>query len=293
MVPAEICSYIETYFPQWKQHKEQVQSFSMIGGGCIHRSYRVDTQQGSYFLKWNDIREAHNLQVEAKGMHLLKEKSLFDIPNVLFQGEAAEKYTFLLLSFVESGIPKRQYWEEFGERLARLHLITTAQFGLPYDNYIGRLPQSNTQYANWADFFVLERLEPMIRMARNAQYLDRYIAREFERLYSRIESLCPKEAPALLHGDLWSGNILTTSKGEATLIDPAVYFGHREMDIAFSTLFDSFPTRFYESYNRVYPMELNWEERLDLYNLYPLLVHVNLFGQGYIASVKRTLKQYL
>ena len=133
----------------------------------------------------------------------------------------------------------------------------------------------------------------MLQLAQDKGYFDTASIQQFEQLYQKLPNYFPAEAPALLHGDLWGGNLMCNEEGSPVLIDPAVYYGHREMELAFMTLFDSQAPAFYHSYENVYPLDKEWESRIDLCNLYPLLVHVNLFGGGYVASVSRILKRYV
>jgi fructosamine-3-kinase len=155
---------------------------------------------------------------------------------------------------------------------------------------MGSLPQSNKKHSDWISFFVEERLEKQVSLAH--EYLSSSNFSAFNRLYKRLGELIPPEPPALLHGDLWGGNYMVSSDGKACLIDPAVYYGHREIDIAMTTLFEGFDGDFYASYHEEYPLEKGWRDRLDIFNLYPLLIHLNLFGSGYLGSIERILKRF-
>jgi protein-ribulosamine 3-kinase len=187
---------------------------------------------------------------------------------------------------------KTNYWKDFAQKLAQLHKNTAPIFGLDHDNYIGSLPQSNRQTQKWTDFFISQRLEPLVTKAVASGLLDSQTAQRFDRLFSKLDQLIPEEKPALLHGDLWSGNVMTDEHGEVCLIDPAVYYGHREVDLAFSTLFGAFHGEFYEAYNEAFPLEKGWKQRIDLFNLYPLLVHLILFGRSYYHQVISTLEKF-
>ncbi|MFZ1687503.1 MAG: fructosamine kinase family protein, partial [Flavobacteriales bacterium] len=183
--------------------------------------------------------------------------------------------------------------------LARLHGHTNSTFGLDpastagrRDNYIGSLKQVNTGQVTWGEFFIHCRLEPQVKMAIDHQRIGMGDVLRFERLYGKLPSLFPIEPPALLHGDLWSGNFLCDAHHQPVLIDPAVYYGHREMDIAMTKLFGGFEPAFYSAYSDAWAMEIGWEERADLCNLYPLLVHVNLFGGSYAGQVAAILLRF-
>jgi len=170
--------------------------------------------------------------------------------------------------------------------------LTNTNFGLDYNNYIGSLHQQNNLHPTWVDFFINERLQPQIKLARDNNEIDSTTILKFENLYKKLDEVFPKEKPALLHGDLWSGNFMSDEKGESVIMDPTVYYGHREMDIAMAKLFGGFDAEFYSSYNEHYPLENGWEQRINVCNLYPLMVHVNLFGGGYLGQVKSILSKF-
>lgn len=263
-----------------------------ISGGCIHHTYALYTETGKLFLKYNRLEQATDFAIEARGLRLLGGTNTLAVPQVFGHGQAG-RFAYLLLEWVEQGRQGRDYWTVFGEQLARMHQHSQPQFGLDHDNYIGALAQVNTQVADWTTFFIEQRLQPMVRMARERGHLTRGDQQDFEQLYQRLPGIFPEEPPALLHGDLWGGNILTGLDGHPVLIDPAVYYGHREMELAFMTLFDQQPPGFYEAYEGLYPLATDWRRRIALCNLYPLLVHVNLFGGGYLTSLRNALRQYV
>jgi protein-ribulosamine 3-kinase len=252
-------------------------SFSFTGGGCINHGGRLSTKAGDFFLKWNDASPFPGMfEAEANGLHLLKETDVIDVPEVLSHGKV-EEFQFLVLEFVESKSKLESYWEILGEQMASLHGITNETFGLDHDNFIGSLPQMNSPKADWIDFFMERRLEPQLKLAINDGKISNTIAKQFDTLYDKLPALFPREKPALLHGDLWSGNLITNDDGKPCLVDPAVYFGNREIELAFTELFDGFSNRFYEAYNANFKLEHDYKARKALYQLYPLLVHVNLF----------------
>lgn len=221
----------------------------------------------------------------------LSHSTFLKIPQPIDTGRV-EDYNYLLSEFIHNSRPHPDYWEDLGMGLAHLHLNHQAHYGLEYDNFIATLPQKNHSLDNWLDFFIEQRLEPLLAKA----YFDRLIPLEFlkkfQALYPKLESLFPKEKPSLLHGDLWSGNVLCDPDGKPCLIDPAVYYGHREMDLAFSKLFGGFDTAFYEAYESILPLEPDFDSRMSVYNLYPLLVHLNLFGTAYLPGIEKTLNRF-
>jgi protein-ribulosamine 3-kinase len=193
---------------------------------------------------------------------------------------------------LSGGSKPLDFWAQTGRGLAQLHQHSAGEFGLDHDNYIGSLNQYNQKETDWVEFFVNQRLQNQLRMCSDHGHADAGLLRMFDRLFPKLEQYFPHEPPALLHGDLWSGNYLCGNKGAAYLVDPAVYYGHREMDLAMSLLFGGFDREMYHAYHEVFPLENGWKERVDLCNLYPLLVHVNLFGGSYISQVRAILKRF-
>jgi len=270
----------------------EIDNYSYVGGGSINETFKISTSAGNFFVKKNSSsRYPQMFQKEAKGLKLLHDASEIDIPEIVCVGEGSND-AFLILNYIDSAPMSSDFWTRFGEQLANLHKHTDGDFGLDHDNYIGSLYQRNNKHSQWSDFFREERLEFQVRMARNTGKIGHDITNAFARFYKELESIFPQESPALLHGDLWSGNFMVNEKGMPVIIDPAVYFGHREMDLGMSQLFGGFDSQFYASYNDNYPLEKGWERRLNYCNLYPLLVHVNLFGGGYVQSVKSIVNRF-
>lgn len=272
--------------------KIELLDFRSIGGGCINSGGKLFTNQGDYFLKWNDAkRYSEMFQKEARGLVLLKESNAVQIPSVICVGENSQTQ-FLLLEYIESGRPNTKSWHDLGKSLAMLHKQTSASFGLDHNNFIGSLHQDNSQTDNWLEFFIQSRISLQLKLAIDGGKLGGSQLKNFESLYRELPGLLPLEKPSLLHGDLWSGNVLVDHHGNAVLIDPAVYYGHREMDLAFTKLFGGFETDFYNSYFEEFPVEQGFDSRVDIFNLYPLLVHVNLFGGGYTNQVISILNRF-
>lgn len=265
---------------------------SALGGGSINHALRLRSSAGDFFLKWNDAHLYPGMfEAEARGLGLLTASNKIKIPKVIASGKTGT-YTWLLLEFISSGKERQDFWEDFGQSLASLHSQTSRSFGLDHDNYIGSLSQSNKQHPGWSDFFIEERLQIQSRLARDAGLLDSTTSRKLEHLYKRMDDIFPQEPPSLIHGDLWSGNFMVGDDGHVCLIDPAVYYGHREMDIAMTKLFGGFHFNFYGAYTKSRPLEAGWQSRVDICNLYPLMVHLNLFGKGYLGSIERTLEKF-
>lgn len=265
-----------------------------IAGGDIHRAYRLALAGGQYlFLKTNTSPQAAAMfRTESQGLALLGASRSIRTPKVFAHGSTPDGHAYLLLEYIAPGYINRLFWETFGRALANLHGNTSAQFGFAHDNFIGRLPQPNTRHDKWATFYAEERLWPQMLQARELGYFDAAAEQQLDRLCRNLGWLCPEEPPALIHGDLWSGNFLCDAAGQPILIDPAACFAHREMDLAMSRLFGGFDTTFYAAYEEAWPLETGFEKRLEIYQLYYLLVHVNLFGGGYAGQAEGVLRRW-
>ncbi|MEX2566172.1 MAG: fructosamine kinase family protein, partial [Cyclobacteriaceae bacterium] len=204
-----------------------------------------------------------------------------------------EDTQYLLMEWVRTSKSDPAFSKKLGEGLAELHMHTQKEFGLDVNNYISVLPQNNENEMDWTSFFIQKRLEPMVQRAYYEGHISENFLREFRMIYPKLKGFFPYEKPSLLHGDLWSGNVMVNSLGLPSLIDPAVYFGHREMDLAFSKLFGGFDPSFYKAYQEVFPLDPGFEQRVEVYNLYPLLVHLNLFGSSYLSGITRVVKKLL
>jgi protein-ribulosamine 3-kinase len=270
----------------------EIRNITSVGGGSISNCYRIETGSGIYFLKTNDASFAADMfEKELLGLQLLHKAGVIHVPDIICRGKT-DDYDFLLLEYIDRAIASENSWQLAGAQLALLHRIYADVFGLAHDNYIGSLPQSNKQHKNFHDFFIYERLEPQVRLAEKKGYLNCTATDYFESLYVKLPSRLPDEMPSLLHGDLWSGNIMFTAKGTPVIFDPAVHYGNRESEIAFTKLFGGFDDIFYRSYQHEYPLQHGFGERVDIYNLYPLLVHLNIFGAGYLSDVMSIVKRY-
>ena len=241
----------------------------------------------------NNVSFAPSLfEREVSGLQLLSSANSIKIPEVIYQSQV-EGTSFLLLEYIERGIPSINFWKAFGTELASLHKVTSLYFGLGSNNFIGSLPQRNKPSDNWIDFFINERLQPQIDLALEQPVIDSNTISKFEKLYTKLPAIFPEEQPALIHGDLWNGNFLVGVNGRPVLFDPSVCYAHREMDLAMSQLFGGFDNLFYESYNDVFPLQKGFNQRVEIYQLYYLMVHANLFGGGYLNAVKGILARFV
>jgi protein-ribulosamine 3-kinase len=271
---------------------ETIASVAPLSGGDINEAWEARTSSGSrVFVKTNARAPADMFEAEAHGLDWLRRSGALRIPTVLAVGAQPP---FLVLEHLGSGRPRSGFDEALGRGLAELHRTGAAGFGLERDNFIGRLPQTNATRASWSVFYRETRLAPMVERATRAGHLSSSVARDFDRLYATRDDLVGSdEPPSRLHGDLWGGNLHVDDEGAPCLIDPAVYGGHREIDLAMMKLFGGFGSRVFEAYDEAWPLPPGAGERVGLYQLYPLLVHVNLFGGSYAASVRRELGRYV
>ena len=267
--------------------------FKHVAGGSINAAYRFEVEGKPYFVKLNSAkRHPMMFELEANGLNGLQVDGAPRLPEVIANGYADDD-AFLVLEWLESGNKQADFWETFGVQLAGLHKHTHKLFGWNEDNYIGSLFQSNSRMRHWTDFYIINRLDLQLEMAFDAGRLHQSISRMFNKLYPKLETFIPEEAPALIHGDLWSGNYLVGPQGEPVLIDPAVYYGHREIDLGMMQLFGGFSAEMYRAYDRAFPLQQGWQERIPIHQLYPLLVHVNLFGGGYVNQVENILRRFV
>ena len=269
-----------------------LKSASLIAAGSHNQGIKLQSITGDFFLKLNFNHKKDILTKESEGLGLLRKATFLKIPATFGSGRIGD-HNYLLSELITSGRQHPGYWENLGIGLAHLHLTHHTLFGLEGDNYIASIRQKNLLMDNWVDFFIEQRLDPLIGKA----YFDKLIPigflKRFQEIYPKLASLFPVEKPSLIHGDLWSGNVIANRDGQPCLIDPAVYFGHREMDLAFSRLFGGFDNKFYSAYESVLPLEPGFENRMGVYNLYPLLVHLNLFGTAYLPGIERTINRLI
>jgi fructosamine-3-kinase len=289
---------VEKYLHQFLPGKLNlnISSFQLhsVGGGSINDTYQVTINQNiHFFLKTNSATKFPGLfQKEKAGLEFIHRQKLIHVPAVIACDET-DNCPLLLLEWINKGIKTEKFWKDFGKQLAALHHATHSHFGFFEDNYMGALPQTNNPQKSWIDFFIEHRLKPQIQMAQGKKLLSAKHISHFESLYPKLAEVFNEEKPSLLHGDLWSGNYMCNQNSEPVLIDPAVYFGHRSMDLAMTTLFGGFDKSFYDSYHYYFPFPSNYYQQWDVCNLYPLLIHLNLFGSGYLGQVERILKKFV
>jgi protein-ribulosamine 3-kinase len=264
-----------------------------LGGGSINSVYKIETTDGHFVMKMNSLsRYPGMFKGEAAGLQLIMETGSVSVPGIVAV-TALKQHQVLILEYIEPAPRIKHFFSHFGEQLAAMHRHTSETFGLSYNNYIGSLPQDNKQEKSIHDFFIRHRIAPQLRLAVRKGLLTEGDEKDFEDLFKKLEHLLPNEKPSLIHGDLWNGNYITGNDGKAWLIDPAVSYNCREADIAMTKLFGGFEPEFYAAYHQAYPLLTGWEQRMDLWNLYPLLVHVNLFGGHYVQEARSIVRKYI
>ena len=264
-----------------------------VSGGDINQAHALSLADGrKVFAKSNPRAPAGMFAAEAHGLEFLRAGAALRLPQVIAVGPHKAGWSFLLLEHIESARPRREHDEELGRGLAALHRSGAPGFGLEEDNFIGRLTQENGPLPTWPEFYRQRRLLPQLRMARERGLASRAMVAGVESVCERLEELVgPTEPPARLHGDLWGGNAMVDEQGGPCLIDPAASGGHREVDLAMMRLFGGFGSRVFAAYEESYPLSEGAEDRVGLYQLYFLLVHVNLFGGGYVGQVESVLRR--
>jgi fructosamine-3-kinase len=281
-LPAEVSAWLA------ENGEGEVLSADPVSGGCIHQSSILRTTAGgNYFLKTNPQPMPGIFSAEALGLKSLQVPGGPTIPEVYLVGDG-----FLLLEDLQPAPRRKEFWLEYGRMLAQIHLQRSARFGNAEDNYIGSSPQRNGWMVDGLDFFRERRLGPQIQWGKERGFLTHSDLRQLETLLQNLDRIIPEQPSVLLHGDLWSGNLITDSDGNPALIDPAVYYGWAEADLAMTDLFGRYPDAFYAAYNEVNSLQSGYRERFKLYNLYHLLNHLNLFGLSYLPAVREVLREF-
>lgn len=287
MYSKTVLEFLQHYFSE----NLSIMNSYAVSGGSINTTFIITLSNGrEVFVKVNSTDFYDNFFQEYSALSFLQNKSSLYVPEQIGLHNDETK-AFLILEKLEKSPEANDFYIKLGKGFAELHLNTADTFGWESNNYIGSLPQSNKKYLRWGEFFMNERLEPLLNWCYNNNYLDSSFVNAINNLYKNLDSIFPHEKPALLHGDFWTGNRMSTSKG-AAIFDPSTYYGHREMDIAMANLFGRLPEEFYKAYDEVYPLEKDFKYRMDVCNLYPLLVHARLFGKSYMTEIKNVLERF-
>ncbi len=270
----------------------KISSAVSVSGGDISEAVKIEMKDGLFFCKYQKGQSGYAmLKAEKEGLEAISATGCVRTPEVLSLGQL-DNGGYLVLEYIESRPPSEKDMAIFGEQLAQLHSTNDTDFGWDSDNFIGSLPQPNARRKDWAAFYALQRLIPQFRMARNKGLLETKDIPGETSLEARLRDLCSPSPPSLIHGDLWGGNYMISLNGEACLIDPSASYSHPGMDLAMSRLFGGFSLSFYRAYESESQNEMPDREEIELYQLYYLLVHLNLFGATYAASVRNILRRY-
>jgi fructosamine-3-kinase len=269
---------------------ERMLSVRPLGGGCIGEVYRAELEEGTPLVAKVDRNGETNLEREAYMLRYLREKSELPVPEIYHGSE-----TLLLMEFIEGSSRFTEGAERHAaELLAGLHDITADSYGHERDTLVGALDQPNPPTTSWAGFFRDYRLRYIALVAHEAGRLPVEDLHRVERLSEKLDDLIEApNPPGLIHGDVWSANVLARGDRITAFLDPAIYYADPEIELAFISLFDSFGRPFFDRYQEIRPIRDGFfEVRRDLYNLYPLLVHTYYFGGGYLDSVRDTLGRF-
>ena len=267
------------YMPEFLNSIGKIFSKTPLTGGDINQVYKLTSSKGYFVLKENPAPPSGMFAAEAKGLRLLLENKL-PTPEVVYYEEG-----FIIMEYIEQGTPD---FPKAGELLGRLHTISQESFGLEYDNFIGKLPQKNEIFQDWSTFFWKRRIQDQLDLYQDGRH-----EKIWEKLKEKLPEIVPQDIrPSLIHGDLWSGNLIWGKNGPY-FIDPAIYRADPMIELSFTKLFGGFGKDFYEAYSHYYSMPSWYKDLIPLYQIYPLLVHANHFGGGYYQSALQNARYYL
>jgi fructosamine-3-kinase len=271
----------------------KVYSIHHLSGGEVNQSYKVVSDKGVFYVKCHSIKQyPRYFEKEKNGLLELKSADCLDVCKPIGVQELGLN-TFFVLEYIESTAPHKDFYALLGEGLAKQHKISNRYFGYSEDNYLRQCTQINHRMSNWGEFFIKYRLLNNIKVVADKYHLSQETMRLFERFIEFVEFAFPEEPPSLLHGDFWKEHVISNAEGAPCLLNPSVYFGHREMDLAMTKMVGSFPMEFYEAYQSVYPLQSDWEIRLDFCKMYYHLVHFNNYGQAYFPSIQALLNKWV
>jgi fructosamine-3-kinase len=270
----------------------KIKNITPLGGGCIASVLKIITDDNQIFVaKEYSAGKGNIIRNEANGLIELAKAEAIRIPKVIYFDEKT-----LITEYIGSGRKSITFFEYFGRKFARMHRYTSDEYGFIENNFIGDNPQKNLpKSADWCEFYFNNRLLYQIELTQKNGYLSDELKQNFSQLENKIDKILSDngEKPSLLHGDLWGGNYLVDENGDPCLIDPAVYYGNREADLAMTKLFGGFSPEFYSAYNEEYPLPPGYNYRENIYKLYHILNHLNLFGTGYYHQSLSLIKSYL
>jgi fructosamine-3-kinase len=279
---------IAAHISQVTNHPFEAKHRRPVGGGSVNQAYALVDGSTYYFVKINQATRLAMFAAEALGLREIAATQTMQVPKPICWG-TVDGSAYIVLEWLDLGYGTHRTWQLMGQNLAAMHRITQAQgFGWSQSNTIGFIPQLNPWTTDWIEFFAQQRIGYQLQLARQrgGQFP------QSDRLLDKIPQLLDHQPqPALVHGDLWSGNAAATQREQPVIFDPATYYGDREVDLAMTELFGGFPSEFYQSYNQAFPLEPGYDRRKTLYNLYHILNHFNQFGGGYESQANRMIAE--
>lgn len=269
-----------------------IQVMKRVHGGSINQSYYVETEKRRYFIKHHSNAPSRFFELEAKGLELIGKTRTIAVPEVLAYSDVKKK-AFLVMEWVK-GEEKLDTQTKLGQHLAALHKHSGDKHGFSEDTFIGILPQPNGLYSSWLEYYREQRLSAQLQVGIRQKRITGKRRKRMEKMLAQLGKWIPSDVqPSYLHGDLWGGNWLAGPAGEPYLIDPSFLYGDRHFELAFTELFGGFSSAFYEAYKERYQPDDYYEEAKPLYQLYYLLVHLNIFGETYGPQVDSVLRRYV
>lgn len=264
----------------------------MLKGGDVNDAYAIQSAYKKYFVKVNSYPQGHEMfKSELDSLKAISDLNIIKTTQVI-ELISTSSHNLLLLEYIDAGERTEKFWEQLGHQLAMVHQRSQPHFGWNSTSYIASIELAPALSQDFSTFYVKHRLEPLFKRAFDQNLLHKTDYACFDKFCKNLNEKIPNERPALIHGDLWSGNFMCNQRSEPVLIDPASCMAHREMDIAMTKLFGGFTRTFYNAYNEIYPLSKGWEARTELFQIYYLLVHVLLFGTSYTAAVKHIIRKY-
>ncbi len=259
-----------------------------VGGGSINQAYILSGDGLSYFVKLNQPAQLSMFEAEVLALRQIQETATIRVPQPICLG-ITDHNSYLVLENLD--LAGSGNWQAMGCDLAALHQNGRADaFGWQQNNTIGSTNQPNVWSSAWPEFFIQQRLVYQFKLAQRRGGSFPQASALLEGVAQQLQH---RPTPALVHGDLWSGNAAFTAAGQPVIFDPAAYYGDREVDLAMTELFGGFPASFYQGYQQVLPISPDYQQRKVIYNLYHILNHFNLFGGGYESQANRMIEQIL
>ncbi|WP_051353237.1 fructosamine kinase family protein [Thalassobacillus devorans] len=271
-----------------------VEAIRQVAGGDINEAYHITTRENSYFIKTNEGIPTHFFEVEAKGLELIRNTNTIRVPYVYYFDRPENGTAGAIVMEWISGAPQNDTPARLGRKLGAMHQVENERYGLKGESFVGTLAQPNGWFGDWLSYYQKQRLLPQLELAARQGLMNHERRSKMEQLIAQLDEWIPKHPGAsLLHGDLWGGNWMAGPDGEPCLIDPSVVYGDRSFELAFTELFGGFPKQFYEAYEDIHPFPPHYHDTKAIYQLFYLLVHLNLFGESYGRPVDRILTAYI